>query len=201
MKKAHSNIALIILAAGESKRMGQPKQLLSWKKTTLLGHCIQQAELSQAQDIYVVLGAHFNSIKQSLTSNNITILKHDQWALGLGYSIRFGIRHIKDQPYDGALLILADQPQVNSAYINRILSTFHNTNTKSIIATSYPKSKGIPILFAKCFFEDIILNTPAKGAKSILQKHNQYLISIESENDLEDIDTLDDYKRLFHKLQ
>jgi len=124
MKKAHSNIALIILAAGESKRMGQPKQLLSWKKTTLLGHCIQQAELSQAQDIYVVLGAHFNSIKQSLTSNNITILKHDQWALGLGYSIRFGIRHIKDQPYDGALLILADQPQVNSAYINRILSTF-----------------------------------------------------------------------------
>lgn len=199
MTKAHPKIALIILAAGESKRMGQPKQLLPWKETTLLGHCIQEAKLSCADDIYVVLGAYYNSIKQSLTSRNITFLKHDQWALGLGHSIRFGISHIKDQSYDGALLILADQPQVNSIYINRILSTFHHSDTKSIIATSYPKSKGIPILFGACFFEDLILNTPAKGAKSILQKHNQNLISLKPENNLEDIDTQDDYKRLYHR--
>jgi len=112
--KENQNIALLILAAGESRRMGNKiKQLLPWKNTTLLGNAINQAKKTEVRDIFVVLGANIKEIKTTLDDESITILENNNWKSGMGSSIVTGIRHLNssNHKYDGALVILTDQPQ------------------------------------------------------------------------------------------
>lgn len=196
----NQNIALLILAAGESSRMGQPKQLLPWKGSTLLEHSIQQALKSQADDVYVVLGAHYSQTYPLCNKYQVNTLNNTEWSLDLGHSIRFGIESIKSKMYDGALLILADQPQVSSKYLNTFITTFKSLkSTESILATAYPDNLGIPILFGNQHFNKFINNTSTKGGKSILKKYGEQVKRIQPHSPLEDIDTLEDYQRLYKK--
>lgn len=194
-------IALLILAAGESSRMGQPKQLLPWKGSTLLEHSIQEALKSKADDVYVVLGAHYAQTYPLCNKYQVNILNNTDWSLDLGHSIRFGLESIQNKRYDGVLLILADQPQVDSKYLNTLITTFKSLKfTKSILATAYPENIGIPILFGSQYFKDFINNTSTKGGKSILKKYGEQIKRIQPHSPLEDIDTLEDYQRLYKKI-
>lgn len=197
MEIQNKNIALIILAAGESKRMGQAKQMLQWKNTTLLGHCIEQAQNSLINHIYVVLGAQYTKIFNAHKHYKVNFINNRNWKEDLGQSIAFGVQHISSKNYDGVLLLLADQPQIKTDYINRMLEHL-NLNTP-ILATSYTKSIGVPVIFTKPYFETLIQNTNAKGAKSILMNNKASIKLLKTNNDIEDIDTYNDYVSLYSR--
>ena len=193
-----NNLALIILAAGASKRMGQPKQLLPWNGTTLLGHCIQQATQCLVKDVFVVLGSNHKAIYETHKTSDVIFLINTNESKSLGSSIAFGVQHISKHNYDGVLLVLADQPQLTPMHLNKMIALYHDT--RNIITTTYPNKKsGVPVLFGAKYFKNLILNTSVKGAQTIIKQYQNAVIPIQPIQSLEDIDTPEDYKRLYRR--
>lgn len=191
-------IPIVILAAGNSSRMGAIKQLLPWKETTLLENTIEQAIHSDVCSIFVTLGANAQHIEQKINGENITILKNEDWEKGLGQSIAFSIQQINSSNFDGVLLLLADQPAVNTAYINQILQTFTSSD-QNIVATQYNNNIGVPVLFDSIHFPELQALTGTSGAKSILKAHPEEIYSITPQQPLIDIDTPEDYEKAREK--
>jgi molybdenum cofactor cytidylyltransferase len=194
------NIAILILAAGESSRMGSPKQLLKWNNTTLLEHTIQTSKKSNASKICVVLGANYNLIKTEINNNQGEVLVNESWKKGLGSSIAFGVNNIlkSDTNFDAVLVMLADQPLIDYTYLNKILDKFE-IGKGQIIATSYKnKKQGAPVLFDKFYLEELLQLNDDNGAQRILQKHSKNVLAINADNMVSDIDTLEDYQKLYN---
>ena len=105
----------MILAAGSSSRMGQPKQLLPWKDSFLLNHTISVAESIQPFITVVVLGANYERINSKIQHRRVVVFRNLKWKEGLGSSIACGINFIQNagDPVDGVLIILPDQPLIN----------------------------------------------------------------------------------------
>ncbi|GAA4303603.1 nucleotidyltransferase family protein [Aestuariibaculum suncheonense] len=188
-------IALVVLAAGASKRMGQPKQLLPWGTSTLLEHSIQTALQAEVKKIFVVLGANHDILKSSIENNPVEIIFNSNWEQGLGSSISKAIHHIQqsDMQFEGVMFMLADQPYITVFYLNTLIRRF-KSNNRQIIATSYEHGeRGVPVLFDKVYFKELMTLTGDSGAKPIIKAH-------ESEVDIVfcgikniDLDTQNDY--------
>ena len=189
------SVAILVLAAGSSTRMGQPKQLMKWGNETLLTHTLKQAIQSNAKEVFVVLGAHADRIIPHLKNLNITFLLHENWAAGLGSSLAFGIDHLKNKNYTSILLLLSDQPQVTSSYINLFLDQKSSQSTQ-ILATSYGNNVGIPVLFPSHYFDKLIKNKQ-EGAKHLIAKYRDHVKVIEPTTPLEDIDTKSQYSEMY----
>ncbi len=201
MYKTDTHIAVLILAAGASSRMGRIKQLLPWKKTTLLGNAIESAQDLENPDIFVVLGAHVDKIKENSVVKNIVCIDHTDWEKGLGSSIAFGIRHIVATrgDYHGILIMLCDQPLIDSIYLNVMVDTLKK-NTKGIVATAYGNRVGVPAIFDKKYFPELMELNEDKGAKSIIGKHKYDVSTIRPDGKEIDLDNLEDYKNLISKI-
>ncbi|SFD17037.1 nucleotidyltransferase family protein [Algibacter pectinivorans] len=192
-------IAAVILAAGKATRMGSVKQLLPYKGTTLLQHVIKQVEVSDVNYISCVLGANFQVLKHTLTNHSVTVIDNQKWELGLSSSISVAVTHLKTlQPLpEGVLFLLADQPHVDSDYINKIINCFKNNNGK-IVASNYANGHGVPALFPAVYYDALLNLKGDKGAKLFLVNHKERVISIKtsSEDVLFDVDTPKDYNKL-----
>ncbi len=186
-----SSIAILILAAGSSKRMGEIKQLLSYKETTLLGWAIEQAKASEASEVFCVLGANAERIQKRLGDPVPWIMNH-QHKEGLSSSIAAGVSALEDR--DAVLIVLADQPGIQTADLNRLLQQYLK-NPDTIVASNYGGSIGVPALFPKMYFSDLVLLKGDKGAKNYLNQHKEGIHLIDSLR-LLDIDTQEDYSKL-----
>lgn len=184
--------AILILAAGSSSRMGKPKQLLPFKSTTLLGNVIEQAKNSKADTIFCVLGAKEQIIKASISSYEIELISNTNFKDGLSSSIVVGMKHLKDL-FDNILIMLADQPNVNSTYLNKLMK-ISEENPSKIIASNYQNKKGVPAVFPKQYFQQLLNLQGDKGAKEFL--NNQTDIIKMAPFNLTDIDTKEDYQKL-----
>ncbi len=191
----NDNIAIIILAAGSSSRMGQAKQLLPWGGSNLLNHCIIQAKNSNAKEVFVVLGANYEAINTSVKNEPITILRNPGWEKGIGESIAFGVKKIASKKFDGVLIMLADQPQIDIAFLNKLITRFE-TSPKAIIATGYKNSVGVPAVFNKSYFEDLMNLTGDKGAKQFVELQQYNVLVLSFPTTIVDIDTHKDYLSL-----
>ena len=197
MDDAKNTIALLILAAGSSSRMGTPKQLLPWGNTTLLGNAIHNAKTTGITDIYVVVGANASQILETAHTDGIQIIKNPLWKQGLGTSIAMGIRHFnaKAKDYNGVLVMLCDQPLVDSDYLNQMIISFQ-TEEKSIIATAYDKRIGVPALFNNTYFEALAKLNMDYGAKEILKANKHMLKALNPLGKAIDVDTMAEYEKL-----
>ena len=139
-----SKIAVVVLAAGASKRMGVPKQLLKWGNGTLITHTIQTVLKLNADAIYVVLGANFQLIKKTIHHFPITILNNENWEHGLGTSIACASKFIQNEKpeIDALLFILADQPFITADYLNKIILSF-SPNEKQIVEANESVMKAL----------------------------------------------------------
>ncbi len=190
--------AIIILAAGESKRMGSPKQLLKWGSSTLLNHSIAEAVNSTANAVFVVLGANFNPIKDSIQHKSVTVLNNEEWEKGLGNSITFSIKSIQKSDYDGVLLMLADQPQVDTILLNQLIEDFQK-GQQPIIATGYKDGTGVPALFDKSYFKKLTNLSGEKGAKLLIENNTSKTVILQTPNPIIDIDTMGGYEKLYQQ--
>jgi molybdenum cofactor cytidylyltransferase len=195
-----SNIGLLIPAAGASKRMGSPKQLLKWGTSTLLGHTIETAQSLQCCEICVVLGANYDVIETEINQSSIKIIKNEQWESGLGRSIGFGVEHlIEAHPtMNGILIMLADQPLIDARYLNSMIEIF-SPGEQQIIATQYDHDRqGVPALFDKNYFEELAKLSDDKGAKEIIEKYSNHVTMLTAHGKISDIDTAQDYEDLYY---
>lgn len=199
MIATQSNIAIVIFAAGASKRMGEPKQLLKWGNTTLINHTINTAVEVNSKEIILVLGAHFELIEKNIENSEVTILNNIYWENGLGKSIAYAIEYLKKSQLgvDGVLVILADQPFITSDFLKLMISKFE-INRNQIIATSYGDDKlGVPALFDASHFEELSQLKDDFGAKLILKKYHSEVKCISPPKENIDLDTKLDYTNLY----
>ena len=197
-----ADIPFILLAAGGSSRMGQPKQLLPWGKKTLIEQRIHSL-LKTGNPVNVVLGANSNLVIPVIEKYNINIVVNNQWRLGMGSSISTGINNLmKDFPAsEGVVITLVDQPLVTHEYFQRMLKKFQPGQQQIIISKSSSGWKGVPVLFDSCYFKDLQNLQGDDGAKKVIQKHKNTVKYIECGNLLEDMDTPDAYQKMIKSLE
>ncbi|MFT4780719.1 MAG: molybdenum cofactor cytidylyltransferase [Flavobacteriales bacterium] len=192
------NIALVILSAGSSTRMGTAKQLLPVGDTTLLGVSIESALKSNSNKVFCVLGAHAKTIYNSISQYDIETIPNDKHEEGLSSSIVEGINYIEDKHFDAVLIMLGDQPKVDYNYLNMLVTSFEKNPTK-ISASKYLNNTGVPAIFPKLFFKQLQQLRGDKGAKDFLNAYKTQVISINSEK-LIDIDTQEEYQNFLNSL-
>ena len=186
-------IALIILAAGESSRLGSPKQNLLFNGETLLKRAVEAGQQSNVDTIVVVLGAHADLIKPI---RDTLTLYNKNWQEGMASSIRCAMVEInKDPAIEEVIIMLCDQPFVSADLINSLI-TKQNETAKSIIASTYKKTSGVPVLFVRSLFPELLLLRGKEGAKKILKQHMNNIATIPFERGGIDIDTPEDYSKL-----
>src|ERR1700761_4433895 len=183
---------LIILAAGESSRMGFPKQTLLYKGKTLLEQAIEAGLKSKCSPVIVVLGANADVIDEGIRQFNIDVIHNPNWADGMASSIKIAIENLqKNNDVDGAVIMLCDQPFVTRAIIDNLLYKQHQTG-KKIIAKSYNDTIGVPALFKRSLFSELLLLEGHEGAKKMLNSHPDDIATIPFEKGSIDIDTVAD---------
>lgn len=196
MAKTVFNIAIIILAAGESKRMGIPKQLLQWGDTSLIGHTVQTALKVPVKEVVVVMGANYVQVNSEIKHYSIKYLNNENWRMGLGSSISKGVKYLEKSKsnVEGVFIMLADQPFITSNYLESMYDNFE-LNKNQIIATAYKKGDyGVPVLFDKSYFDDLIELHDDFGAKQLLRKNESHIKVLIPPNKNVDLDTEEDYE-------
>ncbi|WP_071189959.1 nucleotidyltransferase family protein [Trichormus sp. NMC-1] len=192
-----SNIAMIILAAGASTRMGKPKQLLLYRGQSLIKHTIENAIASVCKPIVVVLGANAENIRSEISEPAIRIVENPDWSLGMSSSIRRGILSIITdyKNIDAVVITVCDQPFVSYEIINHLASTYNSTK-KPIIACEYADTLGVPVLFSQIFFSKLAILSEDVGAKKLIKTHYHEVFSIPFPLGAIDIDTPHDYQQI-----
>jgi len=149
---------------------------------------------------YVVLGANFEIIKKEITHFPVHILQHENWHLGMGTSISFGVQHILDTKivFDALLITLVDQPFVDIEHLNSLIVGYAQNRDK-IIATKMKDTIGVPAIFPKVYFEELAQLKQDFGARYILKKYKEQIYTIDGTDKTDDIDSLEQYKVLLDR--
>lgn len=186
-------IAGLILAAGGSTRMKKTKQLLPWGKRTLLQHVIQTVRRAEIDAVFITLGADARRIRQNSDLQDITVIAVDQWEEGLGRSLAAGVQAISTNPdIDACLVLLADQPFITSEHLNAMIREFDG---RTIIASNYEGRAGVPCLFPRRFFSDLVALQGDQGAGQLLKRLSAHVRVFHIPADLRDIDTIETYRK------
>lgn len=197
MDEVNKSIGIIVLAAGESVRMNEPKQLLQFEGKTLLRRAVETAIASDCKPVIVILGANFEKAKAEIEDLPIEICINEIWQSGLSSSIKVGIENLlKIAPNISASVItLADLPFVTANHINLFVEKFYQSKSV-IIAAEYNEIHGVPALFARKIFDDFNKLSGDKGAKMIIEKRRESLATINLPEAAFDIDTPQDFINL-----
>jgi molybdenum cofactor cytidylyltransferase len=185
---------ILLLAAGESSRLGQPKQLLPWRGVPLIRHVANIALEANLGPVTVVLGAEDEPCRQALADLPIHILHHASWRDGMGGSIAAGMAAMDRDRLLGVLILLCDQPLIDAPLLRRLAAIGVESNL-SIVATRSDDADGPPVWFAARKFPELLALTGPRGAKGILQKEPRRF-SIPCPDAASDIDTQQDWQRL-----
>jgi molybdenum cofactor cytidylyltransferase len=187
------NFGAVILAAGASTRMGEPKQLLPIEGVPLLLRTVEAALLSPAWPVVVVLGANAERIRPLLARHPVLITENPAWVEGMASSLRTGIATLQQfsRSIDGVLVSLCDQPAFSVDTIERLLAAQAESG-RSITAARYEGRNGAPALFLRDQFAALGSLTGEAGARSLLNSTPDRVTSVELPELSVDLDTPQD---------
>jgi molybdenum cofactor cytidylyltransferase len=190
-------IGLIVLAAGASTRMGTPKQLLLYQGRSFVRHTVEVAVASICQPIIIVLGANAQRIKPEVSHFPVQIVENQQWSEGMSSSIRVGIEALNavNPELEAVAIALCDQPFISSQIINQLVEAYYLTG-KPIVACEYAGTLGVPALFSRTLFPELMALKTSQGAKQIINKHRHEVVGVPFPEGAIDIDTPEDYDQL-----
>ena len=210
-----SHIAAVILAAGESSRLGKPKQLIQFRGKTLVRRVVDAASEAGCRPILVVLGTERTShlysdglprvkgrhheielITSELKKTGATIVANSNWKCGIGTSIRTGVQHLLDTApgVEATVLLTCDQPYVDRAVIDGLI-TLHRETRKPIVAASYAGTLGVPALFDRGRLPELLRLDDSAGAKSTILSNRDQVAEFPFPDGKVDIDTAEDWQR------
>lgn len=193
-------LAAIILAAGASKRMGRPKQLLSYQQETLLSYMAKSALEAKVTRTVVILGANATQIETSINSLPVEIVINQQWHEGISSSIRCGIEYIQKshQCIEAVVFLTCDQPFVTSEIIDQLINRYCLTG-KPIIASAYRETLGIPALFSQSFLPELMKLRGDRGAQKIIKQYLHLVDYIDFPLGIIDLDTPENYQKFLQR--
>ena len=184
------SVAAIILAAGASRRLGQPKQLLEYLGEPLLGRAVRIAKEGGASQVFTVLGANFEKICASMHFGDAIMVINDQWQKGMATSIRAGLRAMDAAAPQvaGALLMSCDQPLLTAGHLRALISTFEAQASPTIVCSSYGNVHGVPAVFPRDVFPQLSALKGDKGARTLLDSPTCSPVALEFPGGEIDID-------------
>jgi molybdenum cofactor cytidylyltransferase len=188
--------AILLLAAGQSRRLGRPKQLLEHAGETLLAKTVNAARGIDAAPVIVVVGAHAERLTPLLTDPHLTIVQNPDWSEGMASSVRHGLAVTTKRfpETDGVIIIVCDQPGLDTNILQHLID-LQRTTALSAAAAAYAGRLGTPAIFHASLFADLLKLSGDRGARQLLQELGSLVAILPFEEGVLDIDTEEDYQR------
>ena len=190
-------IAAIILSAGESSRMGQPKALLPIEGKSFIEIIVSGLRATKVGKIIVVLGHHAAEIRPKIAHLPVEVLINNDYKQGQLSSLKVALRHLETlESVDGALVHLVDHPFLNPILVNKMIDRFYESK-ELIVLPRYGGRRGHPVLFSRQLFSELLETPVDQGAKAVVHAHREETLEIETEDEgvTVDIDTPEDYRQ------
>ena len=187
--------AVLVLAAGSSSRMGQSKQLLEVNGVPLLVHSVKEV-LAVTPNVYVVLGSGFEQHQLALHDLPVTIVENKSWQKGMGSSLKLGIAHLlaATPMIDAVIIMVCDQPKLLTAHLQALIAKASGTD-KTIVASSYAGTAGVPALFKKEQFTKLLKTDDDAGARKVIRQNPEAVATVDFPDGHVDLDTPEDYRQ------
>ena len=186
----------ILLAAGTSSRLGEPKQLLEFRGRPLVRHVAEQALASRLEGLTVVVGNRSRDVVAALADLDVEIVNNSSFEAGQSTSLRAGLITF---PRDlaAAMIILVDQPYVDAALIDRLIALFEESGA-AIVAPQFAGRRGNPVIFDRGLIPELLTVVGDTGARDVIGRHRERLVSLELPNERPflDVDTWEDYHQV-----
>ncbi len=190
------NVTAILLAAGTASRMGRGnKLLLKIADKTVLQWSVENVLASKVTQIFVVAGKDFEEVQSCLSQFGVTVVHNSNYQSGISASLKAGLKMVASST-DGALILLADQPNLQPQTLNRFLELF-SASDKKIIAGQYDPITGNPVLFHRKYFNDLLQLHGDVGARSLLKSFPGEIATVEIPPEQRlDVDTPEDFSKI-----
>jgi molybdenum cofactor cytidylyltransferase len=185
-------VAAVVLAAGSSRRMGKPKLLLRWGASSLLRRAVEAA-LAAADRVVVVVGPDPDRMREELAGLPVQVVVNPDHAQGLASSLRCGLRALPDAP--AVLVTLADQPRVTGDHLRRLVEAYRTTGAP-VVAASYAGTVGVPAVFRRDLFGELLSLQGDSGARPVIERHRDEAVLVPVPEAAVDVDTPEDWARL-----
>lgn len=205
-------LTALILAAGQSKRMGQPKMLLPWGETTVLGKVIETVQAAGVEEILVVTGGSRAHVEQIVAQHSVCCVHNPDYNRGeMLSSIQAGLRALLLTPHllpassisnenegreTAALICLGDQPQIEVRSVSAIIGRFRESGA-GLIVPSFQMRRGHPWLAARPLWDELLSLQPPQSPRNFLNAHAREIeyVNVDTPSVLADLDTPEDYER------
>lgn len=197
MSEAQSGkVVGILLAAGASTRLGQPKQLLDFGGKPLVRHVAEAALASRLERLIVVVGNQAAAVRATLEGLPLDVVENPDFLQGQSTSLRAGVAALPSD-LDAALVLLVDQPFVDAVLIDRLIAHFE-TSGAAIVAPEHAGQRGNPVVFAAALLPELARVTGDVGARDVIRRHREELATVELEDARAflDVDTWEDYEKV-----
>jgi molybdenum cofactor cytidylyltransferase len=197
MKVQHRiRIGAVVLAAGMSSRMGEPKQLLRLGERTVLGQTLENLRGARVEQIVLVLGFAADRIARHVAVDGVTVVVNERFREGMAGSLRIGLAALKPE-INAALVVLADQPFVRPATLNQLIDRSVESGAQIAIPT-YCGFRGNPVLLDRSVFAEVMALTGDVGCRAIFGSHTEGIVKVPVDDVgiLLDIDNQADFERL-----
>lgn len=196
---ARYEYGIIILAAGNSSRLGEPKQLLHYRGKSLIRHVAEAAVETVGDQTIVVTGSNAALVEKELKQLPYHPAFNARWEDGMSSSIRTGIQKLRNlnPEIKGVMLAVSDQPFVSATLFRNMIQKFEETGP-GIVACTYDDTLGTPVLFSNHYFAELLALTGAEGAKKLLKQFPHNVTALPFPAGSIDVDTRDDYQNLLN---
>jgi molybdenum cofactor cytidylyltransferase len=194
IRNPKSTFAAIVLAAGESQRFGQPKQLLPVGDKTMIQHVVDIVLDSPLEQVIVVLGCRAAEIGANIADRPVQVVVNERWESGLSSSVRAGLSAVKPET-GAALFVLADQPGITTEVIAKLVERYRETHAPIVVPTHRGR-RGNPVLFDRSLFAELMEVKGDQGGRRLIAEYGDELeeVEVDTEAIVTDIDTADDYQ-------
>jgi molybdenum cofactor cytidylyltransferase len=191
----------IILAAGESKRMGFPKMLLTFNGRTMIENVIGNITGSDVDNTMVVLGADKEALIDLVMKSSVKYCYNDNYIEGMLSSVKCGLRNLPSD-FEAVLVFQGDQPMITPKVINTVIEAYRLTG-KGIVIPVHKKKRGHPLLIDRKYRYEIEKLDTRDGLRSLAYKYSDDVLEVETDDSgiLRDFDTFEDYKKEINQIQ
>jgi len=175
-------LAAVILAAGESRRMGTPKALLPYRGATFLDYLVQVTRHPRVGELRVIVGPHAALIRGMSQVDPASFVLNEQWESGQISSIQAAIRSLPPDVTDGLILCLVDHPFISPDLVGTLIDRFYSSG-KFIVLPTYKGRRGHPVIFSAALYDELLAAPLELGARAVVWAHAGEVLEIPTEED------------------
>ncbi len=192
-----NHCGILILAAGQSARLGSPKQLLDFEGMSLIKRVVGTALDSSIGNVAVVLGANAEKIRNELDMPDLCLIENSDWEEGMASSVRAGVKAMTalDPDTDGLMILVCDQPHLEPSVLQQLLHVQRESGLPAA-ASVYDGRTGTPAVFHRSFFPKLLELRGDTGARKLITLYGDQVALVDFEKGKIDIDTKEDYEKL-----